>query len=113
MSAIHTFRLEGHELRSAAVNVSSSGNNTIVAGISGVSIVVLQYWLVAAGAVSVTWQTSGGTVKDGPMPFAANGGYAPSFNAKGYYALPLGEGLVLNLSAAVQVGGFVRYLIMS
>lgn len=97
--------------RSATVNASSNGANTIVAAVPGKVIRVLNYVLVCAGAVSVTWESELGTILGGPMPFAANGGAAPPRDDDGHFDTVAGEGLVLFLSGGVQVGGHVKYVV--
>lgn len=94
-------------IQRSAINVSSSGLNLIVPATPGYSIVVFQYKLVCAGAVSVTWESSGGTVLDGPCAFAANGGVSEPKNEMGHFATVKGEGLSIFLSGATQVGGHV------
>lgn len=96
----------------AVVNASASGDNTVVAGTSGMQIVVLQYTIVASAAVTVTWESSGGAVLGGPMAHAANGGVATPYNPTAHFVTTSGEGLVLNLSSAVQVGGHVSYILV-
>lgn len=96
----------------AAVNVASSGNNTAIAAVAGKFIVPLQGDMVASGAVTVTVQSSGGTVLDGPMAFAANGGKVYPNSPYGHYATGRGEGLVINLGGAVQVGGHLIYALV-
>lgn len=97
---------------SAVVNASSSGDNTIVAGVAGSRIVVLSFLLVAAAAVAVTWESGGGTVLSGPKAFGANGGACPAVDEGGMFATVAGEALVLNLSGAFQVGGYVKYAVV-
>lgn len=100
---------EAIDILSAPINISSSGNNTIVSAVAGKKIIVLGYVTVCAGAVSVRWQSSGGTILDGPCAFAANGGAAPPMAECGHFETVAGEGLVINLGGAVQVGGHVVY----
>lgn len=96
----------------APINASSSGNNTIVAAVTGKTIVVLKYKYIASGAVIATWESSGGTILDGPCSLAANGGAQEPHNDHGHFAAVYGEALVLNLSAAVQVGGSLVYCLI-
>lgn len=102
----------------AAISASSSGDNTIVAAVTGKKIRVQNYTILAAGAVSITWK-SGSTAISGAMPLAANGGMAPSAGTAtatgldGVLQTAGGEALVLNLSAAVAVGGHIRYEVLS
>jgi hypothetical protein len=104
-------------VQKATINASSAGANTIVAGVAAANgapaklIRVLSYVLVAAGAVTTTWESSGGTVIGGPMAFPANGGVATPFNPLGHFDSIAGEGLVLFLGGAVQVGGHVTYIV--
>lgn len=98
---------------SADINASSAGANVIVAGVGGKILRVVEYVIVASGAVAVSWESSGGTVLGGPMAFAANGGAAPPFNPLGYFDTLVGEGITLYLGGAVQVGGHLKYLVTS
>lgn len=102
---------QGHELKYAVVNVSSSGANTVVAAVTGKRIKVFSYVLVATTAVTVEWRTA--TTSAGlmaPMPLGANGG----ISAIGTPEVPLfqtvaGELLGLQLGGAVQVSGHIGY----
>lgn len=98
-SPVQTFR--------TAINASNSGLTQIVPATAGYQIVVIQYKLVCSAAVAVTWESSGGTVLDGPCSFAANGGVSEPPNDYGHFASVRGEGLSLFLSTATQVGGHI------
>lgn len=93
----------------AAINASSSGNNTVVAAVAGKRIVVLYVKLIVSAAITVTWESSGGTVIDGPFSLALNGGYVEPFATCGHFSTLVGEGLVLNLGSGNQVGGNLLY----
>lgn len=103
----------------AAVSISASGDNTIVAAVPGQKIVLLSYAIIAAGAVSVTWKSGASTSLSGAMPLAANGGAAPSAGPLapgaivGLMETAAGEALVINLSAAVAVGGHITYRLVT
>lgn len=99
-------------VNASSVNASSSGNNTAIAAVAGKRIIVLQGDLIAAGAVTVTLQSSGGSVLDGPMAFAQNGGKIYPESTYGHFATAIGEGLVINLNGAVQVGGHLVYALV-
>jgi len=100
----------------STIETSSSGNTTIVPAVTGRKIRVLNYTLIASGAVSVIWKSGAATNISGTMALAANGGMAPSCSISspagmlGVFETNIGEGLVLNLSAAVQVGGHLVYI---
>ena len=99
----------------AAISASASGDNTIVAAVAGQKIVLLSYLVIAAGDVSITWKSGASTSLSGAMALAANGGAAPSAGpltpagVVGMLETAPGEALVLNLSAAVAVGGHITY----
>jgi hypothetical protein len=96
----------------AAISASSNGANTIVAAKTGYIIQVLQYVLAAAGTVTGTWESSGGALLSGAMPFVANGSLAPPFNPVGHFQTVKGEGLVLFLSSGVLVTGHLIYILI-
>lgn len=102
----------------AKISASASGDNTIVAAVSGKRIRVQNYTIIAAGDVSVTWK-SGSTEISGAMPFASNGGAAPGAGGPnatgpdGVLETAGGEALVMNLSGAVLVAGHLRYEVLS
>ena len=101
------------DVQFAAVAASGIGDNQVVNAVAGKQVKVLSYVLVAAGAVSVQWQDDGGANLSGVMALAANGQVNPS---GGSDAIPLlvtavGQGLDLNLSAAVAVGGHITYIV--
>lgn len=95
----------------APITASSSGANTIVAGVTGKRIYVLRWSLRANGTVNAQWQDSASNNLSGPRyltQYASDGGsYCPA----SIYQTATGAGLVLNLSAAVAVGGELTYVI--
>lgn len=96
--------------RFAPVSAAGAGANQLVAAVPNNRIVVIGYVIVAAGAVSVKFQ-SGANDITGLMALAANGGlvvpagdeYAALFQTN------VNEALNLNNSAAVAVGGHLAY----
>lgn len=96
----------------AAINASSSGDNTIVAAQSGKQIRVTSYSLLCASAVNGTWKSGASTSLSGAMPFGANGGIAQPEILTGCLETAVGDALVLNLSGAVQVSGYINYQII-
>ena len=101
-------------IKYALIDEAASGLNEVVAAKTGYKFVVLEYGLIAAGAVSVTWKTAT-TALSGAMPIAANGGIsASSFvvvpgGVYGMFETAVSEALNLTLSAAVQVSGHLVY----
>lgn len=94
----------------AIVAASGSGDNAIVAAVTGKKIRVLSYYLSAAGAVNAKWR-SATTDLTGLHYFAAAGGSATApYSPQGWVETAVSEALNLNLSGAVAVGGEITYV---
>jgi hypothetical protein len=99
---------------SAAIAASSSGDNTVVPAVAGKSIAVLAYEVSASAAVNVKWK-DGSTDKTGLLYLAAAGSLTDAdatddeAGEDELWTGTVNTALVLNLSGAVPVGGFVRY----
>lgn len=97
-------------IKFAAISASGSGNNTLVAAVTGKKIRVISLALMAAAAVNAKLQTgAGGTDLTGLFYPAANGGFVLPYNEGGWCETASGALLNLNLSGAVAVGGVVTY----
>lgn len=96
--------------RNAAINASASGDNQIVAAVTGFKIVVLSYVLVAAGTVTATWKSGASTSLSGAMPLVANSGVSAN-GAYGVVQSAASEALNLDLSTNVAVTGHVTYML--
>lgn len=95
----------------AAISAASSGNNTIVAAVTGKKIRVLSYSLVVTSAVTAQWKSAtGGANLSGAMPFGANGGISAPHSPVGHFETASGELLNLVLGSAVAVAGHVTYV---
>lgn len=97
---------------SVAISAASSGNNTLVAAVSGKQIVVTSFFLIADAAVTAKFQSgAGGTDLSGAMSFAANGGIVvpDSGSPDGWFATVAGQLLNLNLGGANGVRGTLNY----
>ena len=86
---------------------AASGATTVVSGVAGSVIVVLDFWAVAGGATTVKFQTASTDIT-GPAPLAANGGVSANSN-HGLMETADGEDLNINSSAAVALGGSLSY----
>ena len=109
MSAGYT--VAGEQPRYASISGASSGDNAIVAAVTGKKIRVLSYAIVGAGAVSAKFR-SGTTDITGAMSFAANGGAAVGFSPVGHFETAAGSALNVNLSGAVAVAGHLTYILV-
>lgn len=95
----------------AVINAASSGDNTIISAVVGKKIRVLSYTLITADAVDVRWESgAGGTALSGVMSFGANGGVSPAFDPTGHFETASNTLLNMELSAAVQVSGHLKYI---
>ena len=96
-------------LSKASVSVSSSGNNTLIAGVSGQSIKVYKMFLVFGAAVNATFQDGSSTALTGAMPFTANGSIVLDLDTVPWFTTSAGNAFVLNLSTSVTATGTVYY----
>lgn len=95
----------------ASIDVSSSGDNTLVSSVSGKKIRVLSCFLVAAGTVNVRFESgAGGTALTGQMNLIANTGFVLPHNVHGWFQTADTTLLNLELSAAVSVDGSLTYI---
>lgn len=105
------------KVTSAAVSVSSSGNNQIVA-LSGSTLVEVCGWnLISRGAVEAQWIygtgsacATGETDLTGAYQLIAQVGAAVSNGGAIQFKTTAGQALCLELSAATQVDGVVTYV---
>lgn len=97
------------EYKYALISANTVGNTQVVAAVPTKRIVVVAYAVVAAGAVSVEFRSGTTTPITGTMRFVEAGGIAHQFSG-GLFRTATGEALNINLSAPVQVGGYVVYL---
>ena len=93
-----------------AISAASSGDNTLLAAITGKAIRVHSLFFIASSAVNIRFESAaGGTALTGVMEFAANGGMVLPFNPDGWFETVAGELLNLELSGAVGVRGAFAY----
>ena len=96
------------------ISATASGDNTVVPAIAGMRIRVLGYVAMAAGTVAATWK-SDSTSLSGAMTIGTGNGLSvqqSQSTAQSECAViqtEPGAALILNLSAAVAVGGHINY----
>ena len=92
------------------VDVNSSGNNTLVAAVSGKRILVLQCVLIAAGAVNIRFESdTDGTALTGVMNLTTNSGFTLPFSEIGWFKTATSMQLNLELSGGTAVAGTITY----
>ena len=100
-----------------AISGATSGNNTLVAAVSGKKIRVLHMLVIAASAVDIRIEDgangagSNGSLT-GVMSVAANAGFNTGFNQHGLFETSSGTLLNMELGGAVQVSGFLVYILV-
>ncbi len=94
----------------AAVDTSSSGDNTIVSAVSGKKCVVLSIFLICTADNTIIWKRASTTIL-GAAALKAGGGYHVESDY-GITETAANENLIINLSGATQVGGGVTYVLV-
>lgn len=93
------------------IDHAASGDNQVVAAVAGKKILVLGFFLVAAGAVTARFESgAGGTALTGQMVLAANSQLSVPYNPAGWFETAAGAALNLELSAATSVDGALVYV---
>jgi hypothetical protein len=99
------------QVKYAVIDAASSGDNTVVTGVSGKKIRVLSCWLISAGTVTVRWESgASGTALTGQATLAVNSGMVLPRNVDGWFETAAGSLLNLELSAGVSVDGSLTYV---
>ena len=95
----------------AKIDGATSGNNTLVAAVSGKKIRVISLFVVSAGIVNVRFEDgAGGTALTGQMNLVANTGFALPYNPGGWFETTAATLLNMELSAAISVDGSLSYI---
>lgn len=103
----------GHNLqvKYAAIDAATSGDNTIVAAVAGKKIRVVSLFYFAAGTVNVRFESgAGGTALTGQMQHVAQTGAVLPMNEDGWFETAAGALLNLELSGNVSVDGSLSYI---
>jgi hypothetical protein len=93
----------------AAISASSSGDNSVVALVSGKKIRVLRWSVSGSGTVNIKWR-NGTTDITGLYYLVANAAVGGSYCPVGHFETSAGAALQLNLSGATAVGGVITYI---
>jgi len=99
----------------APIAAATSGNNTLIAAVSGKKIRVLSIMAVISAATNIYFTSNtGGTVIFGgstnKINLTANEGFVLPFSPVGWFETVAGEALVVNLSGANSFSGGLIYL---
>ena len=101
-------------MRYAVIEVTATGDSTIIPALAGKVIRVLDYVITSNNNTNLIWKSSGGTAVSGTLYMGIHGsvigvaGYQLPSGMFGLFETLPGEGLVLNNSAG-SVGGHLTY----
>lgn len=96
-----------------SVSAASSGDNTLLAAQTGSKIRVLSYTLVAAGTVTVAFESgASGTALTGDMTLIAGVPLVVPFQREGHFETAASTLLNLELGGNVQVSGHIVYALI-
>src|SRR5687768_9803 len=86
-------------IKRAVIDHATSGDNTLVAAVTGKRIRVLDIVLISAGTMTVRFESgASGTALTGQMSVAAGTGFAPGFSPVGHFETAAGALLNMELS---------------
>ena len=107
-------KLSSAKIKRAVINCATSGDNTIVAAVSGKQIKVIGLTIVPAAAVTARFESgAGGTALTGEMQLAAKDIFSlpPTNVGMHYFETAPGALLNLELSGATATDGFILYIV--
>lgn len=97
----------------AVIDHATSGDNEIVAAVTGKKTRVLAVLLMSGGTVNARFESAaGGTSLTGQMQLTAQAGFVLPFNPVGWFETVAGQALNLELSGAVSVDGCLVYQVI-
>jgi hypothetical protein len=98
------------QFTTAVVSAAASGDNTIIAAVTGAPIKVWKIAFTTAAAVNVVFKT-GTTALSGAYVFGGNGSLVLYYDGSPHYIALPGSAFVINLSGAVGIAGTVWYTV--
>lgn len=98
----------------AIIDGATSGDNTLVAAVTGKRIRVLALFSIMTGtAVTIRFESgAGGTALTGQMQPTQGGGFVLPYNPLGWFETAAGELLNMELSGAQSVDGVLNYVLI-
>jgi hypothetical protein len=110
MADISVERDQKRALKTETISDATSGDNTIVALVTGKRIKVYAIVLIVEGTVNITFKSGASTSLTGQMNFQAREGFTLAVAPPAFLLqTAAGEAFVMNLSAAIQVDGWIAY----
>lgn len=100
--------LKTNETTPKSIDFSSTGDNTVIAGISGQTIRVWRIFFVLSAATNLTFK-NGSISLTGAMSMAANGSFLLDLQGDPWFVTSSGNNFIINQSGTAQVSGTIFY----
>jgi hypothetical protein len=99
------------QVKYAKIDAAASGDNTLVAAVTGKKIRVLSLFYLASGTVTVRFESgASGTALTGQMEHTAQTGVVLPFNEDGWFETASGTLLNVELNTTVSIDGALTYI---
>ena len=95
-------------LTNAVVDVTGTGDKTLVSATASQTTRVFRLFLVPDGTTNVVLKT-GSTALTGQIPLTPNQGFVLDFDGEPWFVTGANEAFIVNSSAAVNIDGFIQY----
>ena len=96
--------------KTAVINASTNGDNTIVAAPTSGPIKVWKIWFTAAGAVNATFKDGASTSLSGAVVLTGAGSsFTLYYDGSPHWVTSPGNAFIINLNGAVAITGQVYY----
>lgn len=93
------------------INVNANGQ-ILISGVTNRKIRILNGMLMVPSAVTVSLKSANNSDLTGPLPLAPTGGFPIGEAEVGNFETLTGQNLTIALSASVQVGGWLSYVLV-
>lgn len=96
-------------LTEAAIDFSTTGNNTVVSGVANKTVRVFRIFFVCSAATNITIKDGSDTALTGAMSMSANGGFTLDAIGEAWFRTSAGNAFVIHQSGTAQISGRVYY----
>ena len=101
--------LPGNDLTGAVINASSTGDNAIVAAVSGKGVLVFKIFFVASAATNVTFKDGAATNLTGAITLKEGGSFTLDLDSEPWFTTTGGNAFIINQSGTAQLSGRAYY----
>jgi len=102
--------LPGNDLSGIAINTNSTGDNDIVAAISGKGVLVFKIFFVASAATTVTFKDGASTSLTGAVSLTAGGSFVLDIDSEPWFVVSRGNAFIINQSGTAQLSGRAYFI---